>query len=49
MTHSFPSSFIDQADRSHPFVYYSDTDTNYSGDAERIWPGARLRAAETGR
>ena len=38
----FPSSFIEQADRSHPFVYYSDTDTNYSGDAKRIWPGARL-------
>jgi hypothetical protein len=38
----FPSSFIEHADRSQPFVYHSDADTNYSGDAKRIWPGARL-------
>ena len=38
----FPSSFIEQADRSQPFVHYSDTDTNYSGDAKLIWPGSRL-------
>jgi hypothetical protein len=38
----FPTSFIEHADRSQPFVYQSDADTNYSGDAKRIWPGARL-------
>ena len=38
----FPSSFIEHADRSQPFVYNSDADTNYLGDAKRIWPGSRL-------
>ncbi len=38
----FLSSFIEGADPSEPFFYQTDADTNYSGDAKRIWPGARL-------
>jgi len=38
----FPSSFIEDADRSQPFIYRTDSDANYSGEAKRIWPGARL-------
>jgi len=38
----FPSSFIEHADQSQPFVYHSDSDTNHSGDDKRLWPGIGL-------
>ena len=38
----FPSEFVENADRSEPFVYKSDNDAHYAADAKRIWPGGRL-------
>lgn len=35
----FPSSFIENADRSQRFVSMNVADTNYKGDEKRIWPG----------
>lgn len=34
----FPSAFIQGADRSQPFVHRTIAETNFDGDAKRIWP-----------
>jgi len=41
----FPSEYIEGADRTQEFVYLRESDTDYSEEARRIWPGDPPRPA----